>query len=510
MLIPIQPVNVDPEKIAFQMCESGEQVTFAQLEERANQVAHLVSDLGILPGDHVAVLMNNCHELLELCFGLDRSGVYYTLISTRLTTDEMDYIIRDCGARLFVYSTTLESVDQDFFSKLPNTLQCMSVGACAEQRAHRDWVAECAKKPTSAIAQALQGSDMLYSSGTTGRPKGVLWPLPKSSAGQKTMLVTLLSPLFGYDANSHYLSTAPLYHAAPLRHSMTVIKMGGTVTVMERFDALLALQTLERYRITHSQWVPTMFVRLLKLDLATRKKFDLSCMKMAVHAAAPCPVDVKEQMIEWWGPIVHEYYAGTENNGFCSITPFEWLQHKGSVGRASQGKLHICDEEGIPLEVGQTGAVYFSDGPQFLYHNDPVSTAQTRNSLGWTTLGDIGYLDAQGYLYLVDRKAFMIISGGVNIYPQEIENVLLQHPKVMDAAVVGVPNSDWGEEVKAVVQPVHACDVGPDIAEELLAFCRGRLADYKCPRSIDFDMDLPRLPTGKLYKKLVKKRYWPQ
>jgi fatty-acyl-CoA synthase len=324
------------------------------------------------------------------------------------------------------------------------------------------------------------------------------------------MLVTLLSPLFGYDANSHYLSTAPLYHAAPLRHSMTVIKMGGTVTVMERFDALLALQTIERYRITHSQWVPTMFVRLLKLDLATRKKFDLSCMKMAVHAAAPCPVDVKEQMIEWWGPIVHEYYAGTENNGFCSITPFEWLQHKGSVGRASQGKLHICNEEGIPLEVGQTGAVYFSDGPQFLYHNDPVSTAQTRNSLGWTTLGDIGYLDAQGYLYLVDRKAFMIISGGVNIYPQEIENVLLQHPKVMDAAVVGVPNSDWGEEVKAVVQPVHACDVGPDIAEELLAFCRGRLADYKCPRSIDFDMELPRLPTGKLYKKLVKKRYWPQ
>lgn len=306
MLIPIQPVNVDPEKIAFQMCESGEQVTFAQLEERANQVAHLVSDLGILPGDHVAVLMNNCRELLELCFGLDRSGVYYTLISTRLTTDEMDYIIRDCGARLFVYSTTLESVDQDFFSKLPNSLQCMSVGACAEQRAHRDWVAECAKKPTSAIAHALQGSDMLYSSGTTGRPKGVLWPLPKSSAGQKTMLVTLLSPLFGYDANSHYLSTAPLYHAAPLRHSMTVIKMGGTVTVMERFDALLALQTIERYRITHSQWVPTMFVRLLKLDLATRKKFDLSCMKMAVHAAAPCPVDVKEQMIEWWGPIVHE------------------------------------------------------------------------------------------------------------------------------------------------------------------------------------------------------------
>ena len=510
MLIPLQPVNIDPEKVAFQMCESGEQVTYAQLNNRANQVAHLISDLGILPGDHVAVLMNNCRELMELCFGLDRSGVYYTLISTRLTTDEMAYIVQDCGARLFVYSSALELADKDLFSKLPNTLNCMRVGPSVEQWKHKDWTAECSKMPTSANAQALQGGDMLYSSGTTGRPKGVLWPLPKTAAGQHTMLVKLLAPLFGYDADCHYLSTAPLYHAAPLRHSMTVIKLGGTVTVMERFDALLALQTIERCRITHSQWVPTMFVRLLKLDKHVREKFDLSSMKMAVHAAAPCPVDVKEQMIGWWGPIVHEYYAGTENNGFCSITPNEWLQHKGSVGRASQGKLHICDEEGMPLEVGQTGAVYFSEGPQFTYHNDSVSTEQTRNSLGWTTLGDIGYLDEEGYLYLVDRKAFMIISGGVNIYPQEIENVLLQHPKVMDAAVVGVPSSDWGEEVKAVVQPVDPLDVGPVLAAELQAFCREKLADFKCPRSIDFDLELPRLPTGKLYKKLVKKRYWPQ
>ena len=510
MLIPVQPVNVDPEKVAFQMCESGEQVTYAQLNDRANQVAHLISDLGILPGDHVAVLMNNCRELMELCFGLDRSGVYYTLISTRLTTDEMAYIVQDCGARLFVYSSALELADKDLFSKLPNTLNCMRVGPSVEQWKHKDWTAECSKMPTSANAQALQGGDMLYSSGTTGRPKGVLWPLPKTAAGQHTMLVKLLAPLFGYDADCHYLSTAPLYHAAPLRHSMTVIKLGGTVTVMERFDALLALQTIERCRITHSQWVPTMFVRLLKLDKHVREKFDLSSMKMAVHAAAPCPVDVKEQMIGWWGPIVHEYYAGTENNGFCSITPNEWLQHKGSVGRASQGKLHICDEEGMPLELGQTGAVYFSEGPQFTYHNDSVSTEQTRNSLGWTTLGDIGYLDEEGYLYLVDRKAFMIISGGVNIYPQEIENVLLQHPKVMDAAVVGVPSSDWGEEVKAVVQPVDPLDVGPVLAAELQAFCREKLADFKCPRSIDFDLELPRLPTGKLYKKLVKKRYWPQ
>ncbi len=510
MLIPLKPLSVDPEKVAFQMCESGEKVTFAQLENRANQVAHSIANLGILPGEHVAVLMNNCRELLELCFGLDRCGVYYTLISTRLTTDEIDYIVRDCGARLFVYSSSLELNDSELFDKLPTTLRCMRLGKSDKSSGHADWSELCAQMPTHLPSQAFQGSDMLYSSGTTGRPKGVLWPLPKLEAGQYTMLVKLLAPLFGYDANCHYLSTAPLYHAAPLRHSMTVIKLGGTVTVMERFDALLALQTIERCRITHSQWVPTMFVRLLKLDQNLREQFDLSSMQMAVHAAAPCPIDVKEQMMEWWGPIIHEYYAGTENNGFCSITPHEWLKHKGSVGRASQGKLHICDEDGKPVEVGQTGAIYFSEGPQFSYHNDPVSTAQTRNSLGWTSLGDIGYLDEEGYLYLVDRKAFMIISGGVNIYPQEIENVLLQHPKVMDAAVVGVPNRDWGEEVKAVVQPVHAADMGPELEEELKAFCRKKLADFKCPKSVDFDLELPRLPTGKLYKKLVKKRYWPQ
>jgi acyl-CoA synthetase (AMP-forming)/AMP-acid ligase II len=285
---------------------------------------------------------------------------------------------------------------------------------------------------------------------------------------------------------------------------------GIPVVVMQKVDAECTLDAIARHRVTHAQFVPVMFTRMLKLPEAVRNSYDVSSLERVMHAAAPCPVQIKQQMIDWWGPIVHEYYAGTENNGFCSITPSEWLEHKGSVGRASQGKLHICDEEGFPLDVGQTGAVYFSDGPQFIYHNDPIGTAQTRNSRGWTTLGDIGYLDEQGYLYLVDRKAFMIISGGVNIYPQEIENLLLQHPKVTDAAVIGVPNSDWGEEVKAVIQPVHASDIGPALVEELQSFCREKLADFKCPRSIDFDLELPRLPTGKLYKKLLKKRYWPQ
>jgi acyl-CoA synthetase (AMP-forming)/AMP-acid ligase II len=291
---------------------------------------------------------------------------------------------------------------------------------------------------------------------------------------------------------------------------MTVVKLGGTVFVMKQFDAERALHWIEHHRITHSQWVPTMFVRLLKLPDEVRLRHDLSSMQMAVHAAAPCPVEVKRCMLEWWGPIIHEYYAGTENNGFCSITPEEWLQHPGSVGRASQGVLHICDEDGHELAVGETGLVYFSDGPQFEYHHDPERTAATRNARGWTTLGDIGRVDEEGYLYLVDRRAFMIISGGVNIYPQEAEAVLVGHPKVADVAVVGVPNEDLGEEVKAVVQLLNPAEAGPDTAAELLAWCRQRLAAFKCPRSIDFDPELPRHPTGKLYKQLVRQRYWPR
>ena len=323
------------------------------------------------------------------------------------------------------------------------------------------------------------------------------------------MLVNLLAPLFGYRRDCRYLSPAPLYHAAPLRHCMTVIKLGGSVFVMEHFDAERSLHWIAQLRITHSQWVPTMFVRMLKLPEDVRKRHDLSSMQVAVHAAAPCPVEVKQRMLDWWGPIVFEYYAGTENNGFCTITPQQWLQHQGSVGRACQGVLHICDEEGNELPAGETGLVYFSDGPVFEYHNDPDRTAQTRNAKGWSTLGDIGRLDEEGYLYLVDRRAFMIISGGVNIYPQEAESVLIGHPKVADVAVIGVPSEDLGEAVKAVVQLLDPSAAGPAMEAELLAYCRQHLASFKCPRSVDFDAALPRHPTGKLYKQLLRRRYWP-
>ena len=497
----------DPEKTAFAICETGETVSFAQLEARANQVAHVLRGCGVQLGEHVVMVMTNGRRFLEACFGMDRSGVYYTSISTRLTASEVAYIVNDCAAKVLVISDGVECDTAELQALLPPSVQCFRTGR--GMAAFADWCEVVDAAPIVPIEDAAQGLDMLYSSGTTGRPKGVKWPLPHAPAGQRTMLVNLLAPLFDYGPHSRYLSPAPLYHAAPLRHSMTVIKLGGTVYVMTGFDASAALANIQKYRITHAQWVPTMFVRMLKLPKDEREQYDVSSLQVALHAAAPCPVDVKEQMLAWWGPIIHEYYAGTENNGFCSITAAEWLSHKGSVGRASQGHLHICDEEGRELPVGESGLVYFSDGPAFEYHNDPVRTAKTRNAQGWTSLGDIGRLDAEGYLYLVDRRDFMIISRGVNIYPQEAENILINHPKVMDVAVIGVPNEDFGEEVKAVVQLVDGESASPAMAEELIQFCKQHLASYKCPRSVDFDAALPRHATGKLYKKKVRDRYWP-
>ena len=501
MLFPLPGIAPHPDKIAFEMCESGETVSFLQLDQRANQVAQVLRQLGIQTGDHVAMVLKNERRFLEACFGMDRAGVYYTTINSRLTVDEIAYIVRDCGARLLLVSDALPEIASALLDIFSTQIDCFVVSPNHDSPNSWDHIVD--RAPIEPIADSTQGLDMLYSSGTTGRPKGVKWPRPDTPAGQPTMLVNLLGPLFSYEANCRYLSPAPLYHAAPLRHSMTVIKLGGTVYVMESFDALRSLQLIESKRITHAQWVPTMFVRMLKLPESVRRHVDVSSLRVAVHAAAPCPADVKEQMLDWWGPILIEYYAGTENNGFCCITSEQWRQHRGSVGCATQGVLHICSESGEELPLGETGLVYFSDGPQFSYHRDPERTAEATNSLGWTTLGDIGRLDEEGYLYLVDRKSFMIISGGVNIYPQEIEDLLLSHPKVLDVAVIGVPHDDLGEEVKAVVQPVDANDASPNLEQALIEYCRQHLASFKCPRSVDFDLNLPRHPTGKLYKREI-------
>ena len=349
---------------------------------------------------------------------------------------------------------------------------------------------------------------MLYSSGTTGRPKGIKIPLSGEPIDTTNALIGLTQFLYDFNENMVYLSPAPLYHAAPLRYCMTVQKFGGTVVVMEKFEPEDALELIERHKITHSQWVPTMFVRMLKLPPETRAQHDVSSLKVAIHAAAPCPIPIKQEMMDWWGPVIYEYYAGTEGNGFCAISPEEWLARPGSVGKALLGEIHILDEDGTEQPPGEPGTIYFANGPVFEYHNAPDKTAESRNASGWSTLGDIGYVDEEGYLFLTDRKAHMIISGGVNIYPQEIENLLITHPKVADVAVFGVPNEDFGEEVKAVVQPIDMADAGSDLEAELIAFCRAELSSVKCPRSVDFMAELPRHPTGKLYKRLLRDQYW--
>lgn len=504
---PAVVVEKTPDKPAVIMASTGETLTYRQLEDRSNQGAQLFRSLGLKVGDGIAIFMENNIRFLEICWAAQRAGLYYTCISSRLTAGEVEYIVKDCGAKVLIVSHGLAKVAEEVIPLVPGVKLYMVGGTAPGYAGYEDVTATM---PATRIADETSGLDMLYSSGTTGRPKGVRHPLSGLPIDAPNPFLGLVQMLFGIDSNATYLSPAPLYHAAPLRYCMSVHRHGGTVVVMEHFDAEESLKAIEKYRANTSQWVPTMFVRMLKLPEDVRLKYDVSSMKSAIHAAAPISIDVKNKMIQWWGPVLHEYYAGTEGNGFCYVSSAEWLTHQGTVGRSLLGPIHICDEEGNEVPVGQEGTIYFESENQFEYHNDKKKTAESRHPShpNWSTLGDVGRLDADGFLYLTDRKAFMIISGGVNIYPQETENLLINHPKVADVAVIGVPNEDFGEEVKAVVQPANWADAGPELAEELMAYAREHLSHLKCPRSIDFDKELPRHPTGKLYKRLIRDRYW--
>lgn len=495
-----------PDKPAYIMGSSGQVVTYRELDEEANRLSRLLRDAGLEPGSHVAFCLENHPRFLAVAWGAHYAGLYYTAISSRLTAEETEYIVNDCGAKVFITSRYKADVAAAIVDRTPNvTTRLMIDGVIDGYDAYEEAVAASSPEP---LPDRVAGRDMLYSSGTTGRPKGVKPKAPSEPLETPTAVTVLNQMLFAADDSMVYLSPAPLYHAAPLRFTMSVHQLGGTAVVMEHFDAEEALALIERYRVTHSQWVPTMFVRMLKLAPDVRARYDLSSLRVAIHAAAPCPVPVKEQMIEWWGPIIHEYYAGTEGNGFVYCNSEDWLAHKGSVGKALLGEIHILDEDGNELPPGEEGTIYFSGGGEFEYHNDPEKTASSRDQRGWTTLGDVGRLDEDGFLYLTDRKSYMIITGGVNVYPQETENLLVTHPKVLDCAVIGVPNEEFGEEVKAVVQLADPTEAGPELERELIAFCREHLADVKCPRSVDFVEELPRHPTGKLYKRLLRDRYW--
>ena len=503
------------DRPAFIMASSGESMTYAALDARSNQLAHLLRAQGLMRLDHYAIFMENNSRFVEACMAGERSGLYYTCINAFLTADELAYILNNSESRLLITSAEKLPVVRQALLDCPRVALCLVVGGGAALAGTVGNATLCdhdtaiAAYPAGPIADEWLGTAMLYSSGTTGRPKGILRPLPDHPPSQPLPLFNFLSQLWQCEEGMRYLSPAPLYHSAPLANVSLALRHGGTVVIMETFDPEHYLALVEQYRISHTQLVPTMFSRLLKLPPEARSRHDLSSLKIAVHAAAPCPAQVKEQMIDWWGPIIHEYYGATEGLGFTACNTAEWQAHRGTVGRVLMGELHVLDESMQPVAKGTPGEIWFKTASPFVYFNDPERTALTRSTDGsMSTVGDMGYLDGDGFLHLTDRSTFMIISGGVNIYPQECENLLITHPKVADAAVFGVPNADLGEEVKAVVQLMPGELAGPEMALALMAFCQAHLARQKCPRSVDFSDQLPRLPTGKLYKRLLRDPYW--
>jgi long-chain acyl-CoA synthetase len=513
-------INDHPaDKPAFAMLGSGVEVTYGELNQASNQGAHLFRDRGITPGDGIAIWLPNHAEFLKITWAAQRSGIYYTPISTFFQTEEVTYILENSDASLLITNPELlKRLPAEFLEQtkldilLLDTLLLNKTSRDLKRQDspdYPDWAAERRQYPTTPISDECEGAEMIYSSGTTGRPKGVRFPLAFAPLGTVSQLFKTRIKMHALGSDTRYLSTAPMYHSAPLRYNMMVTRLGGTAFILEKFDAEAALEAIQQYRITHSQWVPTMFVRMLKLGAEKRTQYDVSSLRYAIHAAAPCPADIKQQMIDWFGPIIYEYYSGTEANGSTAINSEEWLSHRGSVGRAIHGEVHILDDEGKEVPALESGTVYFANGSEFSYYKDEVKTAAAKNALGWSTLGDIGFVDAEGYLYLQDRKSFMIISGGVNIYPQEVENLLITHPRVSDVAVFGVPDDEFGEAVKAVVELMPGTASTPELAVELIMFCRAKLSHIKCPRTLDFLPKLPRHPTGKLYKQQLKDPYWP-
>ena len=466
-------------------------VSYGELYARSQRVAALLHDAGLRRGDGVALVLPNRPEFLEITWGCQLSGLYYSAINTHFTADEVAYVIDDSEAKAV-------------FVDAGGEVRVSVGGDVSGSRSYEDALAAAGDPPP-----ASDGSEMLYSSGTTGRPKAVRRPLPTDGDGSwaQKVLELGLRRRYGMTEASVYLSPAPLYHAAGVNYTMAVNRVGAASILMSRFDAEDTLRLIEIHRVTHAQFVPTMFVRMLKLPEAVRRSYDVSSLKCVIHAAAPCPVDVKHEMMTWFGSIIHEYYGGTEGFAGSTIGPDEWLAHPGSIGKPFSA-VHVVGDDGEELGVGQSGELYFEGGPDFEYFKDPEKTASVSNERGWRSLGDMGYRDEDGYVYLTDRSTFTIVSGGVNIYPQEAENVLVMHPKLVDAAVFGVPNDEFGEEVKAVVQPSEGVAAGPELEAELIEYCRSHLAAYKCPRTVDFDPELPRDPNGKLYKRRIRERYW--
>ncbi len=498
-----------PDKPAIVM-GSGTTITYRELDDRSARLAQLLHGLGLRRGDNVAIFAENHPRYLEVYWGALRAGLYITAVNRYLSPEEAAYIVTDSQSQVLITTAAMRTPAIAMLELIPHcTHRYMMDGVAEGFVSYED---ATAAQPAESLAEQPRGDSMLYSSGTTGRPKGIKRPLTGLTIDDPRVVgaSVLERSLLGMDSSSVYLCPAPLYHSAGLLWSAGIHEMGATLVVMERFDAEDFLRIVEREHVTHAQVVPTMFVRMLKLPVELRGRYDLSSLQRIVHAAAPCPVEVKREMIEWLGPIIDEYYAATEGNGLTFLTSTEWLEHPGSVGRPFRGVPHICDDDGNELPIGEPGIVYFEQEVQsWQYHGDPAKTKSSRHPRhdNWAALGDIGYLDDDGYLYLTDRKAFMIISGGVNIYPAEIEACLIMHPKVADVAVFGLPDPEMGEYVHAVVQLAEGVEPSAELAEALRRYARERVAGYKVPRVVDFRAELPRQPNGKLYKQPLRAEY---
>ena len=484
-------------KTAWMLADGSNSIDYSELDNRSNKAAQLLQSLDLLSGNVIAINLPNCAEFFELTWAARRLGLYYTPISTRLTLTERSYIARDCEAKV-LFTNGADSFD---FEGRVVQVGPDDASSSSEYTALRDSFKKCVDLPEVPL-----GKDFVYSSGTTGQPKGVKRPLFSDPQIERN-ISDWIQAFSRHTYQSVCLVPAPLYHAAPLRFAMRSMQHGGTVIGMARFDAETALAAIDRHKVTHSLWVPTMFYRMLALHETIRDTYDVTSMECAIHSGGPCAYDLKRRMIDWWGPIIWEYYGASEGNGATCISPQEALNHPGSVGRAVLGKVHILGPAGEGLPVGSDGDIYFEGGPTFEYHGDPEKTLRSRNIHGWTTVGDIGHLDAEGYLYLSDRKAYTIISGGVNIYPAEIEHVLCAHPAIADAAVFGIPNDEFGEVVKAVVELNPEYRPSDDLAEQLITYCRNALSPAKRPKSISFEPKIPREENGKLYKAELKSRY---
>lgn len=483
----------------------GATISYGELYARSQRVSALLHDAGLRRGDGVALVLPNRPEFFEITWGCQLSGLYYSAVNTHFTPAEVAYVISDSEAKAVFVDASMAELAAEILTANPGVdVHVVVGGSLAGWQPYEEALATAGEPPP-----VSDGSEMLYSSGTTGHPKAVRRELPDDGQGSWAQKVLEYSLTQRYDmtSSSVYLSPAPLYHAAGVNYTMAVHRVGAASIMMGKFDAEAVLALIEAHRVTHAQFVPTMFVRMLKLGEGVRGRYDLSSLRCVIHAAAPCPVDVKHQMMAWFGPIIHEYYGGTEGFAGTIIGPDEWLAHPGSVGKPFSA-VHVVGEDGVELPAGEAGELFFEGGPAFEYFKDPAKTASVHNDRGWRSLGDMGYVDDDGYLYLTDRSTFMIVSGGVNIYPQEAENLLVMHPKLVDAAVFGVPNDEFGEEVKAVVQPVAGLAGGADLEAELIEYCRAHLAGYKCPKSVEFEAELPRDPNGKLYKRRIRERYW--